>query len=180
MHWYLENVKLPVHFLAKEIGVSPISKFFGKRVAFRQVQPLSNWEHILPMDIWRQTQSKTYGMHAQSTDVQGATRPNRGLGVTSGVVHLLFALCWAHGLVRLTTLARYIPFRFKSGFRKFTFDLIPIRFGLIFSVLRWWVHEGRTVRSPDCCCCILLLIFTWAFPTDPKVFLQGAQDEWNC
>ena len=54
-----------------------------------------------------------------------------------GVVPLLFALCRAHWLVSLSTLARYVRAWLEI------FISIAIRFGLISSVLRWRVHKGR-------------------------------------
>ena len=69
-----------------------------------------------------------------------------------GVVPLLFALCRAHWLVSLSTLARYVRAWLEI------FISIAIRFGLIFSVLRWWVQKERnSMLSADCVCtCIIL------------------------
>ena len=54
-----------------------------------------------------------------------------------GVVPLLFALCRAHWLVSLSTLARYVRAWLEI------FISIAIRFSPISSVLRWWVQKER-------------------------------------
>ena len=93
-----------------------------------------------------------------------------------GVVPLLFALCGAHWLVSLSTLARYV----RAWLEIFIF--IAIRFGLIFSVLRWWVQKERnSMLSADwvlLLLLLLLLLMKLVAPTRSTRFLPNLTLDW--